>query len=80
MQIIEYDYQKSKKKMFYIDETIMEIEAKSGGNGGESLLDFLLNDVSDDLFDVRTTSGVEVTAELSGGEVEGEKERDKKQQ
>lgn len=58
----------------------MEIEAESGGNGGESLLDFFLNGVSDDLFDVRTTSGVEVAAKLSGGEVEGEKKREKKQQ
>lgn len=57
----------------------MEIEAESGGNGGESLLDFFLNGVSNDLLDVRTTSGVEVAAELSGGEVEGEKEREKKQ-
>lgn len=66
--------------MFYIDETIMEIEAESRRNGGESLLDFLLNGASDDCFDVGTTSGVEVTAELSGGEVESEKEREKKEQ
>lgn len=55
--------------MFYIDETIVEIEAECSGDSGESLLDLLLNGVSDDLFDVVTTSGVEVAAELSGDEV-----------
>lgn len=55
--------------MFYIDETIVEIEAESGRNGGESLLELLLNHVSDYLFDVGTTSGVEVAAELSGSEI-----------
>lgn len=65
--------------MFYIDETIMEIEAERGGNGGESLLNFLLNSISDDFFDVGTTSGVKVTAELSGGEVDSEKEREEKE-
>lgn len=65
--------------MFYIDEAIVEIETESSGDGGESLLDFLLNCVSDDLFNVGTTSGVEVTAELSGDEVNGKKERDEEQ-
>lgn len=65
--------------MFYIDETIVEIEAESSGDGGESLLDFFLNGVSDDFFDVGATSGVEVAAELSGDEVNGEKKRDKEQ-
>jgi len=44
------------------------------------LLDFFLYGVSDDLLDVRTSSGVEVAAELSGGEVDGEKKRENKQQ
>jgi len=57
----------------------VEIEAESSGDGGESLLDFFLNGVSYDLFDVGTASGVEVAAELSGDEVHGEKKRDKEQ-
>lgn len=44
------------------------------------MLDFFLYGVSDDLLDVRTSSGVEVAAELSGGEVDGEKKRENKQQ
>lgn len=47
----------------------MEVETENDGNSDGRLLDFLSKGVSDYLFDVGETSGVKITAELSGGEV-----------
>lgn len=46
----------------YIDKAVVEEETKSGRDGDECLLYFILDNISHDLFDVGTSFGVETVA------------------
>lgn len=58
---------KTLKFKTYIDKAVVEEETKSGRDGDECLLYFILDNISHDLFDVGTSFGVETVAQLRGG-------------
>lgn len=53
---------KTLKVETYIDKAVVEEETKSGRDGDECLLYFILDNISHDLFDVGTSFGVETVA------------------